>query len=42
MNSDGHRAAILNEGAKYIGVGMTRCEGGYGNYGIYWSEFFTK
>ena len=39
MNSDGHRKNILNEDFRYIGVGCTFSETGYG---IYWAQLFIK
>lgn len=37
MNSSGHRANILSENYKYIGVGCTMSDSGYG---IYWAQLF--
>ena len=37
MNSDGHRANILNERGRHIGVGRVQAENGR----IYWTQMFT-
>ena len=38
MNSDGHRANILNEKCRHIGVGKILAENGR----IYWTQLFTN
>ena len=37
MNSEGHRANILNSSLRKIGVGYARG----GQYGTYWVQLFT-
>lgn len=39
MNSEGHRANILNSSFNKIGVGVVESSSGYG---IYWSQMFTN
>jgi uncharacterized protein YkwD len=38
MNSDGHRANILNENYTHIGIGYAAWDGS--QYGVYWTAVF--